>query len=321
MGYKHLAVDERYQIHAMFKAGFSKAEIAKELNRHPSTIGREMTRNTGLRGYRPKQAHRLAEERRSAHAHWRINPITWERVDQLLREDWSPEQASAWLDNSGLQSVSPEWIYQHILADKQRGGTLYKHLRCQKKRKKRYGSPDSRGQLKNRVSIDDRPPIVDRRERIGDWEIDTVIGRQGGSVLVTAVERKTRYSVIALSEDKSAQNVKWALVQALEPFSDALKTMTYDNGKEFALHEDIAKQLGANGYFAHPYHSWERGCNENTNGLIRQYAPKGSSFDNLTDEDVRAMMDKLNDRPRKCLKFKTPNQVLLGINPKIALAS
>ena len=321
MGYKHLAVDERYQIHAMFKAGFSKAEIAKELNRHPSTIGREMTRNTGLRGYRPKQAHRLAQERRSAHAHCRINPITWERVDQLLREDWSPEQVSAWLDNSGLQSVSPEWIYQHILADKQRGGTLYKHLRCQKKRKKRYGSPDSRGQLKNRVSIDDRPPIVDRRERIGDWEIDTVIGRQGGSVLVTAVERKTRYSVIALSKDKSAQNVKCALVEALEPFSDALKTMTYDNGKEFALHEDIAKQLGANGYFAHPYHSWERGCNENTNGLLRQYVPKGSSFDGLTDEDVRVMMDKLNDRPRKCLKFKTPNQALLGINPKIALAS
>lgn len=321
MGYKHLAVDERYQIHAMFKAGFSKAEIAKELNRHPSTIGREMSRNTGLRGYRPKQAHRLAHERRSAHVHCRINPITWERVDQLLREDWSPEQVSAWLDNADLQSVSPEWIYQHILADKQQGGTLYKHLRCQKKRKKRYGSPDSRGQLKNRVSIDDRPPIVDRRERIGDWEIDTVIGRQGGSVLVTAVERKTRYSVIALSEDKSAKNVKCALVEALQPFSDALKTMTYDNGKEFALHEDIAKQLGANGYFAHPYHSWERGCNENTNGLIRQYVPKGSSFDGLTDEDVRVMMDKLNDRPRKCLKFKTPNQALLGINPKIALAS
>jgi IS30 family transposase len=321
MGYKHLAVDERYQIHAMMKAGFSKAEIARELDRHPSTIGREMSRNTGLRGYRPKQAHRLAQERRSAHAHCRIHPITWERVDQLLREDWSPEQVSAWLDKSGLQSVSPEWIYQHILADKQRGGTLYKHLRCQKKRKKRYGSPDSRGQLKNRVSIDDRPPIVDRRERIGDWEIDTVIGRQGGSVLVTAVERKTRYSVIALSEDKSAQNVKCALVEALEPFSNALKTMTYDNGKEFALHEDIAKQLGANSYFAHPYHSWERGCNENTNGLIRQYVPKGSSFDGLTDEDVRVMMDKLNDRPRKCLKFKTPNQALLGINPKIALAS
>ena len=158
--------------------------------------------------------------------------------------------------------------------DKAKGGNLYTHLRCQKQRKKRYGSADKRGQLKNRVSIDERPVVVDRRNRIGDWEIDTVIGRQGGAVLVTAAERKTRLSVVALSTDKTAKSVKDALVEALTPFVTDIKTLTYDNGKEFALHETIAEELQAKGYFAHPYHSWERGLNENMNGLIRQYAPK-----------------------------------------------
>ena len=196
----------------------------------------------------------------------------------------------------GMSTVSPEWIYRYILLDKGKGGNLYTHLRCQKKRKKRYGSPDARGQLKNRVSIDERPEIVDMRSRPGDWEIDTVIGCQGGSVLVTAAERKTRLSVVALAPDKTATSVKAALVASLTPLADDVKTLTYDNGKEFALHEEIARELNASRYFAHPYHSWERGLNENMNGLIRQYAPKGSSFDSLTDIDVKIMMDKLIDQ-------------------------
>jgi len=321
MIYTQLTQEQRYQISALLAAGRSQAEIAKELDRSPSTISRELNRNTGLRGYRSQQAQRLAKERRQNHVCHRIEDATWDTVERLLREDWSPEQISGWLAKEGRQSVSPEWIYQYILSDKKRGGDLCKHLRCQKKRKKRYGRPDSRGQLKNRVSIDERPPVVELRYRIGDWEIDTVIGRQGGSVLVTAAERKSRLSVIALAPDKSAEAVKCALLDALSPLAACVKTLTYDNGKEFALHEEIAEQLNAKGYFAHPYHSWERGLNENMNGLIRQYLPKGSSFDNLTDEDVKVIMDKLNNRPRKCLNYKTPNQVMFGITPIVALAS
>lgn len=321
MSYTQLTEIERYQIQSFLKAGYTKKQIADELGRHPSTIGRELSRNKGLRGYRPKQAQRLAQTRKLHHSHIQISEPTWVNVGTLLKQEWSPEQISAWLTQSGLPSVSPEWIYQYILADKKVGGNLYTYLRCQKKRKKRYGRPDSRGQLKNRRSIDERPSIVDERKRVGDWELDTVIGRVGGSVLVTAVERKTRFSVIALAPNKTAEAIRKALIEALTPLAAWVKTLTYDNGKEFALHEDIAKALNAKGYFAHPYHSWERGLNENTNGLIRQYIPKGTSMDNLTQDDVNKIMDRLNHRPRKCLGFKTPNQVLFGINPSVALAS
>ena len=321
MNYKQLTEIERYQIHAFLKAGYTKKKIAEELGRHPSTIGRELSRNTGLRGYRPQQAQRLASERKQHHRHTQITDVTWESVGTLLKQAWSPEQISQWLTLAGLPSVSPEWIYRYILTDKETGGDLYAYLRCQKKRKKRYGSVDSRGQLKNRVSIDDRPSIVDERKRVGDWELDTVIGHRGGAVLVTAVERKTRFSVIALAPNKTAEAVKQAILDALLPLAARVKTLTYDNGKEFALHEDIAEALKAKGYFAHPYHSWERGLNENTNGLIRQYVPKGDSMDDLTQCEVDSIMDSLNNRPRKCLAFRTPNQVLFGIDPPIALAS
>lgn len=195
------------------------------------------------------------------------------------------------------------------------------HLRCQKKRRKRYGKPDARGQIRDRVCIDERPKVVEKRERIGDWEVDTVIGQQGGSVLVTLAERKTRLSIIALAADKSAITVKEAIVRALKPLSQHVKTLTYDNGKEFALHADISKQLEAKGYFAHPYHSWERGLNENTNGLIRQYAPKGADFNLLTDEDIQHIMERLNNRPRKCMNYKTPNEAFFRTKAKFALAS
>ena len=321
MNYKQLTEIERYQIQSFLKAGYTKKKIAQELGRHPSTISRELNRNTGLRGYRPQQAQRLAEGRKTLHCHTLINQSTWQNVEQLLGNEWSPEQISGWLEKASCQSVSPEWICHYILRDKQAGGDLHTYLRCQKKRKKRYGSRDTRGQLKNRVSIDERPTIVDERQRIGDWEMDLIIGRLGGSVLMTAVERKTRFTAISLAPDKTAGAVKDAILGALTPLAAQVETLTYDNGKEFALHEAIAEQLQAESYFAHPYHSWERGLNENTNGLIRQYAPKGTSFDDMTPESVQSIMDKLNNRPRKCLDFRTPNQVLFGINPPIALAS
>ena len=319
--YTQLTREERYQISALKTAGQSKAQIAKVLGRHKSTIGREMERNRGLRGYRPKQADSLAVNRRQEKVSCRISHESWMRVEQLTREYWSPEQVSLWLRQEESLHVSPEWIYQYILRDKRSGGDLYQYLRCQKQRKKRYGAPDRRGQLKGRVSIDERPEVVNERTRIGDWEADTVIGKQGSAVLVTLVERKTRWSMIGKAPDRTAQKVRAVIVKRLLPFASHVKTLTYGNGKEFALHQEIDKELQSNGYFAHPYHSWERGLNENTNGLIRQFFPKGKGLSEVTDEEIQRVMDKLNNRPRKCLGLKTPNQVFLGINPPVALAS
>lgn len=319
--YTQLTREERYQIYVLKKTGHSLASIAEALGRHKSTISREITRNSGLKGYRPKQAHEFAVSRRQDKSRLRIDVEAWERVKGLLREDWSPEQISGWLQNEENIRLSHEWIYQYILKDKQQEGNLYLHLRCQKLRKKRYGRPDRRGQIKGRISIEERPAVVDERSRIGDWEVDTVIGKQGGAVLATVVERKTRLSVIAKSPNKTASEVKAAILSGMRPFADHTHTLTYDNGKEFALHQDIAKELGAVGYFAHPYHSWERGLNENTNGLLRQYFPKGKDLFEVTDEEVQRAMDKLNNRPRKCLGYKTPNQAFWGINPPVALAS
>ena len=319
--YTQLTREERYQISALKTAGQSKTQIAKVLDRHKSTIGREMARNRGLRGYRPKQADSLAVNRRQEKVSCRISHESWTRVEQLTREYWSPEQVSRWLRQEESIHVSPEWIYQYVLRDKRAGGDIYRYLRCQKQRKKRYGAPDRRGQLKGRVSIDERPEVVNERSRIGDWEADTVIGKQGSAVLVTLVERKTRWSMIGKAPDRTAKKVRAVIVKRLLPLASHVKTLTYDNGKEFALHLDIDEVLQSNGYFAHPYHSWERGLNENTNGLIRQFFPKGKDLSEVTDEEIQSVMDKLNNRPRKCLGFKTPNQVFFGINPPVALAN
>lgn len=319
--YTHLIREQRYQIEVLLKTGHNQKEIATTLGVHKSTISRELKRNRGLRGYRPKQAQRLTDNRRREKVQSRITPETWAWVKLLLREDWSPEQISNWLAIEKISHISHEWIYSYIYLEKRQGGNLHKHLRCQKVRRKRYGSQDRRGQLKNRISIEQRPKIVEERSRIGDWEVDTVIGKPGGSVLVTMAERKSRLSIIALAPDKTAQSVKNAILAALRSIAERVFTLTYDNGKEFAHHEEIAKTLDAQGFFAHPYHSWERGLNENFNGLIRQYLPKKTDFQSLTQKDIQSIMDKLNNRPRKCLGFKTPNQVFYGINPTVALAS
>lgn len=318
--YTQLTEHERYQIKALLSAGHNKKEIASILGRHKSTISREVKRNTGKRGYRPKQAQRLAGERQKKCINYRISKENWDVVKTLIKEDWSPEQVSLWLKAQLGISISHESIYQYILRDKTRGGVIYKHLRCQKK-KKRYGTQERRGQLKGRISIDERPDIVNHRKRVGDWEADTVIGKRGGEVLVTLVERKSRLTVAVKVANRTADVVRDAIVQGLSSIKHLVKTITYDNGKEFALHQDIDRELNCQGYFAHPYHSWERGLNENTNGLIRQYFPKGFDLAKTTDRRVHEVVMKLNNRPRKCLGLKTPNQVLFDINPMVALPS
>ena len=319
--YPRLTEGQRNQLYALKKAGFTQSAIADQIGVHKSTISRELKRNTGLRGYRPKQAHRLACARQSQIPRGQISHATWAEVEKLVREDWSPEQINGHLKANDEPCVSPAWIYQHIRADKSNGGDLHTHLRCQKKRRKRYGTTERRGQIKNRVSIDQRPKIVDLRTRIGDWEADTVIAKQGHSVLVTLVERKTRFTVAIKAANKTAQAVTDAICDTLMVYQDRVLTLTYDNGREFAYHEEIATKLRAEGFFAHPYHSWERGLNENTNGLIRQYLPKGKDMDDLSNGDVAKIIQKINYRPRKCLGFKTPNQLFFGHNKSVALAS
>ena len=238
----------------------------------------------------------------------------------LIRLDWSPEQISGRLKAEHDMQVSHEWIYQHILADKLTGGTLHKHLRCQKKRRKRYGSYDRRGKLPNRVSIDARPEIVDQRERLGDWEIDTIIAKGQQNALLSLTERKSRLALLRKISRRTAQAVKLASLHLLDPLDRPVHTITADNGKEFAHHELIAQHLQADFYFAHPYAAWERGANENMNGLVRQYFPKDTDFASVSDEEVDLVIQKLNMRPRKSLDFKTPFEVFSG-QPLVARTS
>ena len=228
-----------------------------------------------------------------------------------MREDFSPEQIHGRLTLKGEASVSPEWIYQHIYADKRNGGDLHMHLRSQKKRRKRYGSGQSkRGQTPDMRSIEDRPPGAENRSRQGHLEGDLVMGKQGTGAIATLVDRKTRVTRLAKVERKTAEQTANAVNRALAIVAAVVRTITFDRGKEFAHHKDIEEETGAKVYFANPYASWERGTNENTNGLIRQYLPKGMSFKKVEEKDLRRIEEKLNNRPRKVLGFRTPYEVM-----------
>lgn len=310
--YKQITQEERYQIAALLAAGFNQSYIAAQLSRDKSTISREISRNKGPRSYQPKQANDKALQRRkTAYKAVKMTSELITFVESKLREEWSPDQISGWLLIECHMTLSHERIYQHIWEDKHQGGDLYKHLRRQgKKYEKRCNGKSSRGQIKNRVSIDHRPMIVAAKLRVGDWEIDTVIGKNHQGALVTLVERKTLYTLVAQVDRKQADKVTKATIDLLTPFEGRVHSITADNGKEFAFHEEIAKQLKTKVYFAHPYHSWERGLNENTNGLLRQYFPKHTNLKNVTKEEVDLAAYKLNNRPRKTLGYKTPAQMM-----------
>ena len=314
--YTQLTREQRYQIYGFLKAGFSQSAIAKQIGVNKSTVSRELSRNRGKRGYRPKQAHQLAAiRRRVARKHIKLTPELRALINSLIKLDLSPEQVCGFLKRSAGLSISHEAIYQHILKDKACGGKLYQHLRhAKKKRKKRYGSYDRRGQIIGRISIDKRPAIVDAKKRLGDWEIDTVIGKNHKGAILTIVERKSKFTLMKKLNRNKADMVAHATIALLAPYIRRVLTITADNGKEFARHDVVTKELKTTFYFAHPYHSWERGLNENTNGLIRQYFPKSMSFETITDQQIQTVMDRLNNRPRKTLGFKTPNEIFLGID-------
>ena len=309
MSYLQLTREQRYQIYALMKAGHNQTEIAANIGYHKSTISRELRRNRGLKGYRPYQADEMAYDRQCEAYRARISWQTWQRVEQLLRQQWSPEQIAGRLKLEKQPTVSHECIYLYIYAEKRRGGTLYEHLRSQKKQRKRYSGYIRRGQIPNRISIDKRPKIVANKGRFGDWEADTIIGARHQGGMLSVVERKSKLTRLRKLSTKSAAAMKDHSIALLAPLAARVHTITVDNGKEFCEHELIATALQARIYFAHPYASWERGLNENTNGLVRQYFPKKYHFAKITDEDVQQVEDLLNNRPRKTLGYRTPNEV------------
>lgn len=309
MSYRQLAREQRYQIKALMKAGHNQTEIAANIGCHKSTISRELRRNRRLKAYRPYQANELALDRQCETYRTRIAWQTWQEVERLLRQDWSPQQIGGRLKREGRPTVSHEWIYLYIYADKRHGGTLHRHLRSQKKQRKRYSGYIRRGQIPNRTSIDKRPRIVARKGRFGDWEADTIIGARHKGGILSLVERKSKLTRLSLLATKAAAEMKDKSITLLTPLAARVHTITVDNGKEFCDHELIATGLQARIYFAHPYASWERGLNENTNGLVRQYFPKKYEFARITNKDLQQVEDLLNNRPRKTLGYRTPNEV------------
>jgi len=315
MTYEHLSQDERYQISALLKAGLAISHIAQILGRHRSTIGREVRRNAGLRGYRPQQAQRFAELRgRNSRNARRIDTCQWLQAKKLIRNKWSPEQIAS------QGCMSHETIYRKIYADKRSGGSLWQHLRCQKKRRKRYASGrDRRGQIIGRRPISERPRHVETRRAIGHWELDTIIGKGHKQAIVSMVERKSGYAVLAKVPRKTADHVSTAIITCLKPIAAMVKTLTYDNGKEFSEHAATDKALGSVAYFADPYSSWQRGSNENLNGLVRQFIPKSRRLATVSDKELAMIQDQLNNRPRKRLGYKTPLEVFTQSFRRVAL--
>jgi IS30 family transposase len=320
MNYKQLAREQRYQIHALMKAGQNQSQIAVVVGCHKSTISRELQRNRGLKGYRPFQADELAYDRQCDAYRARIAWETWQRVERLLRQEWSPEQIAGRLKLEKQPTVSHECIYLYVYAEKRRGGTLHQHLRSQKKQRKRYSGYIRRGQIPNRISIDKRPKIVASKGRYGDWEADTIVGAHHKGGILSAVERKSKLTRLRKLATKAAAEMKDNTIELLAPLAAKVHTITVDNGKEFCEHELIATGLQARIFFAHPYASWERGLNENTNGLVRQYFPKKFDFAKFTAKDLQQVEDRLNNRPRKTLGYRTPNEVFFKQRP-VALPS
>lgn len=312
MNYHHLNEEERYRIADLRSQRFSIRAIGRELGRSPSTICREVKRNkqrwTGKyiavyagQNYRSRRS----KSRKSS----QFTKASWSRVEALLRDDFSPEQVSGWLKVGRVLSISHETIYRHIWLDRKNGGDLYTHLRgAQKQRRKRYGAYDSRGRLAGKTMISERPASVNERRNLGHWEVDTVHG-SGKEGIVTLVERKTGYVEIGKLERRRVSETNSRIKHLIKRAPQNYLTITADNGAEFHGYRSLEKSCDLTFYFAFPYHSWERGTNENTNGLIRQYLPKGTSMVNLTQQQCNAIAKRLNNRPRKRHNYKTPREL------------
>ena len=312
MTYKRMSAEERRLIYKWRREGYGVRKISKLLGRCASSISREIARNTGKRGYRSKQAHKKAQWRARRRGTRRFTDEVREDTERRLRKGWTPEMISGRAKREGRPSVCKETIYKYIYLDNKKGGDLWKNLpRAHRKRRRRCPKVDGRGRgrIPNQKMIDLRPPEVDLRQTVGHWEGDLINGSQGTGHLVTLVERKTRFTLTDRVFSKETKEVIESITDLLNPLPEVLKgTLTLDNGKEFARHEVLERDTGVAVYFARPYHSWERGTNENTNGLIRRLYPKRSSFLRIDDGELRRIDRFLNDRPRKCLGWRTPRE-------------
>ncbi len=313
MTYHQITFAERYSLGLLRQGGLAPAAIARVLGRHRSTIGREARRNGTPRDgcYRPQLADWYARGRRSrARRNQRFSASDWARIQALVREDWSPEQVAGRLRCQRDLAISHETIYRYIWADKRGGGTLYQHLRgARKQRRKRYGRYDSRGRLAGKRSITTRPAAVETRTELGHWEGDTMLGgSQAGPCVLSLVERKTGYVLVGQLARRSTAAVNRRALHLIANQPHPVRTITVDNGTEFHDYPALEQATATRFYFATPHHAWERGTNENTNGLLRQYLPKGQSMAHLTQYDCNRIATKLNRRPRKRLGFRTPEE-------------
>ena len=314
MDYSHISETERRLIYDWRKEGLSLSEIARRLSRNKSSISREVTRNSGQKGYRYKQAQRKAETQAKRDGDRTFTDEMRQEIRKKILQGHTPEIIHGRALLEGRAMVSHERIYTFIYEDARQGGELWRHLpRAKRKRRRRCPSDASRsrGQIINQRRIDLRPAIVEERSRVGDWEGDLIEGAAGTGHLVTLVERKTLFTLTGKVNSKHAHLVKQQIGTLFDqvPY-EVRKTLTLDNGKEFALHEECAQENSIDVYFAHPYHSWERGTNENTNGLIRRLYPKKSSFAHIKGKELLQIDRYVNDRPRKCLGWFTPREAL-----------
>ena len=311
-GYRHLTRHDRCQIQALRKSGLSQRAIAAEIGRSQSTVSRGTSRNSGQRGHRHGQADGLAVARRRAASSVprRMTPAHWKAGGEYLDLRWSPSQTPNQLAVGGRAKVSATWIYRRIWADRAAGGDLYLCLRHRGKRRNRRGRDGAgRGVIPGRVDISERPAIVEEKVRVGDWEVDTIVGARHSGAIVSMVDRASKFTFLHPVERKTAAEVSAAIIDCLGPVSDLALTITADNGREFAGYAEVSRALGADFYFARPYHSWERGLNEHTNGLVRDWFPKSTDFRKVDPADVQWVQDALNDRPRRVLGVRKPRDV------------
>jgi IS30 family transposase len=310
--YRQIASSERYVIQALRKQGLSLSAVARHLGRSPATISREIRRNLSSQGrYTPFKADQQTRARRSrSRRNSHFGADDWVIVEHLIGLDWSPEQVAGWLRLHAILSISHETIYLRVWRDKRAGGSLWMHMRqAAKRRRKRYRSHDSRGRLAGKRHISERPPEVETRQVAGHWEIDSIMGDDHGRhSALTMVERKTGYLQMGKLVRHCAADATARTIELIDRQRDCFKTITADNGTEFHSYKAIEEATGVPFYFATPHHSWERGTNENTNGLIRQYLPKRTSMAKTTQTDLDAIATKLNSRPRKRLGYKTPEE-------------
>ena len=318
MKYEQLNLEERSALATLKRLGLSQAEIARQVGRHRSTVGRELRRNAAPHDgwYRAGRAHERAVARRKrSRRNSQFGRVELALVEELLREEWSPEQVSGHLGRTRELAISHETIYRHVWRDLKAGGTLHAHLRCARKQcRKRYGRYDSRGRLAGKRMIGERPATVERRSRTGHWEIDTMMGESLGEssyCILTLVERKSGYVMIGKLSARTAAEANRALLELMARHPGRVATITADNGTEFHWYGQVEAVSRVKFYFATPHHSWERGTNENTNGLIRQYLPKGQTMAKVTQSQCDLIADQLNNRPRKRHGYKTPNQCFL----------